>query len=66
MNIDEVKVLEKKICKYLALLSFADLTELKISGQQQIKIKKGEVVHFYAKTRERLAKLVTKNEPIRS
>ena len=60
MNVDEKKALEKKICKHLALLSFDELKELGINGQQSSKIKRGEVVKFYTKTLERLRKLVEK------
>jgi hypothetical protein len=58
MTPKEKEALEKRICKYLALLSYVELAELKISGQSAMKIKKGEPVHFYSKTIARLRKLV--------
>lgn len=57
MNNEE---LDKKICKYLFNLTYTELHELKLNGQQIVKIKKGEPVKFYSKTRERLRKLVEK------
>lgn len=52
--------MEKKICKYLSNLTFKELKELNINGQQMVKIKAGEIVRFYTKTFDRLKKLVEK------
>lgn len=54
------EAMEKKICRYLSNLTFKELKELKINGQQMVKIKAGDTVRFYAKTFERLKKLVVK------
>ena len=54
----EVDRVTKKLCRYLAGLSWVELRELKISGQQQKKIKDGKTVRFYKKSFERLRKLV--------
>ena len=56
----EKKDLEGKICKYLSRLTFPELAELKINGQHASRIKRGEVVSFYAKTIERLRHFVEK------
>ena len=60
MTPKQKEILEKKICKYLSGFTHQELREMKINGQQAVKIKHGEIVHFYAKTLARLRKLVEK------
>jgi hypothetical protein len=60
MTPTEKQNLEKKICKHLSTLSYAELKELGINGQQTVKIMNGETVRFYAKTLARLRGLVEK------
>lgn len=61
MNIKEHERISEKLCKYLRNLTWIKLRELKINGQQAIKIKNGQPVRFYPKTIARLRHLVEKN-----
>ena len=58
MSLTDTEELHKKLYKRLALLSYKELAELKISGQNAVKIKNGRPCVFYAKTFARLRHLV--------
>ena len=60
MAITEKEKLKNKILKHLERMTYSELAELGINGQQQQKILKRQPVRMFDKTIERLKGLVVK------